>query len=62
MIPFATEWELQADNGKTLGRQNNEKKIWHKFKAQRETPSRHIKHRLSQANHKTYIAFGNGLV
>lgn len=27
MIPFATEWELQADNGKTLGRQNNEKKI-----------------------------------
>lgn len=58
MIPFAAQRALQADNGN----QNNENKDWHEFKAQRGTPRRHSKHCLSQANHKTYIAFGSSLV
>jgi len=46
----------------TLSQQNNENKVWHEFKAQRGTSSRHSKHCLSRANHKTYITFGSGLV
>lgn len=52
MIPFAAQWDLQADNGKHWAKRTMKE---HEFKAQRGTSSRHSKHCLSQANHKTYM-------